>query len=72
MIDKEDIKIIKDLITDIIKTTNIAQQSQLQEVIKDAISEERGSRKPTKDSILSVRDKAERQRLISENMDLFV
>ncbi len=72
MIDKEDIKIIKDLITDIIKTTNIAQQSQLQKIIEDAISEERGNRKPTKDSILSVRDKAERQRLISENMDLFV
>lgn len=72
MIDKNDMDTIKSIITDAIKTSNEAQQSQLQQTIKNAIAEERGSRKPTRDSILGIRDRAERQRLISENMDLFM
>lgn len=44
-----------------------SEKKELVSLIKEAISE-----KPTKAEIMAVKDTAERQRLIAENMNLFV
>ena len=64
--DREEIKaIVADVINEALGGDGI------RETIKSAITAAKEEKKLTKDEILAVKNRAERQRLIKENMDLF-
>ncbi len=46
-------------------------QTSITESVKNAIEDAQNSRRLTKEQIMAVKNRTERQRLIQENMDLF-
>lgn len=66
--DKEEIRtMIKEAAADALKES----RSEIEESVKSAILGARNTQKPTREQILKVKNRTERQRLIQENMDLF-
>lgn len=69
MIDEKDMEAIKE----IIQETSEAQRKEFAEMLKGAVKDgvNASKKEPTKESILSIRDPYERQRMIAKHMDLF-
>ena len=64
---EEDREELKRIIAETIKETRPA----LEKSIAAGIARERGQQRPTKEQIMSIKSRRERQKMIKENMDMF-
>lgn len=66
--DKEEIKrMIRESVADALTDS----KKEIQNSVKEAILGASNERRPTKEQIMKVKNRSERQRLIKENMELF-
>lgn len=66
-----DKKVIKEMIREGVTEALTESKKEIQDGVKGAILGAKNEQRPTKEQIMAVKNRTERQRLIQENMDLF-